>query len=98
MLKIAFFVSAAVLFFGLYFHTVIEFDQDLGRHLLLGKIITQTGQVPKTNQLSYTYPNFPFINTHWLAEVVFYQINSVAGTNGLLALKISCFLAASQGS
>ncbi|MBU2632473.1 hypothetical protein KKG52_02045 [Patescibacteria group bacterium] len=58
--------------------------QDLGRHFLLGDIILKTWNVPKTNLFSYTYPDFPFINLHWLSEVVFYLIFKFIGFNGLL--------------
>lgn len=60
----------------MFFHNIIEFDQDLGRHLLMGQIILDGKFVPQTNLLSYTHPNFPFINSHWLSEVVFYLIGS----------------------
>lgn len=83
MLKIIFFLAAALFFFAIYFHNIIEFDQDLGRHLLTGQIIWQTHQVPKTNLFSYTYPNYPFINSHWLSEVIFYLI----GVSKLLYFK-----------
>lgn len=64
-----------------------DFDQDLGRHLMLGKIISETKQIPRTNLFSYTYPNFPFINHHWLSEVAFYQIQKNGGLNGLLIMR-----------
>ncbi|MBI2440426.1 MAG: hypothetical protein HYV35_03545 [Lentisphaerae bacterium] len=65
----------------------ISFTEDLGRHLLLGKIIVERGYVPATNFLTYTYPDFPFINHHWLSEVVFYWAYRAVGLNGLIALK-----------
>jgi len=65
----------------------ISFTEDLGRHLLLGKIILETGRVPDTNLLTYTCPDFPFINHHWLSEVVFYLLHSAVGLNGLILFK-----------
>jgi|GEM_PF-1975294 len=65
----------------------ISFTEDLGRHLLLGKIIVATGHVPDTNLLTYTYPDFPFINHHWLSEVLFYFAHQAMGLNGLIVLK-----------
>lgn len=67
-----------------FLHPVSAFTQDLGRHLLMGEIISDTHSVPKTNLLSYTYPNFPFINHHYLSEVLFYIITQIVGINGLL--------------
>jgi len=60
--------------------------QDLGRHLKLGEIIWQTKTVPKTNLFSYTEPNHPFVNSHWLSEVVFYLIFKIFSFPGLLVL------------
>ncbi len=94
MLKKLFFTSAAIFFFTLYFHNIIEFDQDLGRHLISGHIIWQTHQVPLVNLFSYTYPNFPFINTHWLSEVFFYLFSNQWGIVSLVYLKTAVMVAA----
>ncbi len=74
----------SVLVFIMFFHPVYAITQDLGRHLLLGQIITQTHTVPKTNLFSYTNPNYPFINTHWFSEVLFYSVERMGGFFGLL--------------
>src|SRR3989344_4073777 len=66
-----------------YFHRVSAFTQDLGRHILIGNIIVSTHSIPQTNLLSYTYPDFPFLNHHWLSEVVF-ALLAKTGTLGLL--------------
>lgn len=62
--------------------------QDLGRHLKLGGIIWQTKTVPATNLFSYTSPSFPFINHHWLSEVIFYLTDAL-GASALILLKIA---------
>lgn len=84
--KISLGISTFVIFllaFLTYFHEIAEFSQDLGRHILLGQIIWQINTVPKINLLSYTYPNFPFINNDWLSEVVFYLLYHIGGINAL---------------
>lgn len=68
--------------------TSVDFNQDLGRHLKLGEIITKTKQIPKTNLFSYTNQNFPFINHHWLSEVIFYLSTQLLGKNSLIYLKV----------
>ena len=78
--------------FSFLFKADFSFDQDLGRHIKLGEIITQTGEVPKTNLFSYTYPDFPFINTHWLFEVVAYFFSISTGLQALLILKVLILL------
>jgi len=85
--RLLFVLPAILLFFG-YFHHITAYNQDLGRHLLTGKIIVQTLQVPTTNLFSYTYPSFPFINHHWGSEVIFYLIKTVTGDLGLFLVSI----------
>jgi len=84
LIKVITIAFLSVLVFILYFHQIDAMLQDLGRHLLFGEIIVQTQHVPTINLLSYTYPNFPFINTHWLSEVIFYLIEKSTGFFGLL--------------
>ena len=69
-----------------FFHYITATTQDLNRHLLTGKLILETGHVPTTNLYSYTFPEYPFINTHWLSEVVFYLIAQLLGLQGLLLI------------
>jgi len=97
LVKIAFFASTLLFLGALFFHKISEFDQDLGRHLLMGKMIWQQGEVPKANLLSYTYPNFEFVNSHWLSEAIFYQVvNFFNSVQSLLYLK-TIILVASFG-
>ena len=78
--------------FSFLFRTDLAFDQDLGRHLKLGEIIINTGNIPKTNLFSYTNPDFPFINTHWLFEVVVFWFSQTVGLEILLILKVVIFV------
>lgn len=79
-------VSLFTLLFLTFFHPISAMTQDLGRHLLTGKIISKTHSVPKTNLFSYTHSAFPFINHHWLSEVVFFLLTQAVGLHGLLVL------------
>lgn len=78
--------------FSFLFRTDLSFNQDLGRHIKLGEIIVNGKFVPKTNLFSYTNSDFPFINTHWLFEVLVYFFNQTVGLLPLLFLKIVIFL------
>lgn len=78
--------------FSFLFRTDHAFDQDLGRHLKLGEIILQSRTIPKINLFSYTSPDFPFINTHWLFEVFIYLTGQTIGLQTVLILKIIIFL------
>lgn len=66
----------------------VSFTEDLGRHMLLGRIISEQRAVPKTNLLTYTYPDFPFVNHHWLSEVFLYHAHRLVGLNGLIVWKM----------
>jgi hypothetical protein len=66
----------------------VSFTEDLGRHLLLGRIISEQHAVPETNLLTYTYPDFPFVNHHWLSEVFLYHAHRLIGLNGLIVWKM----------
>lgn len=78
--------------FSFIFRIDSSFNQDLGRHLKLGEIIWQTRSIPKTNLFSYTNPDAPFINTHWLFEVFVYLASINLGLQFLLVLKIIILL------
>ncbi len=78
--------------FSFLFRSDTSFDQDLGRHLKLGEIIVNTWGIPKTNLFSYTNPNFPFVNTHWLFEVMVFEFNQTIGLQWMLILKIILIL------
>lgn len=87
-LRLLSFFILIVFIFSVYFHNIIAFNQDLGRHLKIGDIILQTKKIPLTNLFSFTYPKFPFINHHWLSEVIFALFNRYLGLNSLIFLKI----------
>jgi len=78
----------------LFFHNLAIINEDIGRHIKLGEIIWQSGSVPHTNLLSYTAADFPFINHHWLSEVVFYGFYHFGGLAGIMVAKILILLAA----
>lgn len=74
-------------------HSATAINQDLGRHIKTGEIIRQTKQVPQTNLFSYTNPDFPFINHHWLSEVIFYWLYLIVGIRGLIVFSALIILA-----
>ena len=74
-------------------HSLTSINQDIGRHLKLGEIIWQTKQVPTTNLFSYTEPDDPFINHHWLSEVWFYGLDQWVGLKGLIIFKVVVLVA-----
>ncbi len=76
------------IFLGLLLiHSLGSINQDIGRHLKLGQIIWETKNIPQTNLFSFTEPDHPFINHHWLSEVVFYLLFGIIGLKGLIIFK-----------
>lgn len=94
LLKILLIASLFLYFFSFTFTFSNDFTQDLGRHLKLGEIIVKTRQIPNTNLFSYTNQNFPFLNHHWLSEVIFYLLTRFSGLNSLIFLKTILVLGA----
>src|SRR3989344_5470671 len=89
---------ALILFFflvaALSVHSLNSINQDTGRHLKSDKIIWETKNVYKTNLFSFTEPAHPFINHHWLSEVVFYLLNGLIGLKGLIVFKAGVIVTA----
>ena len=79
---------------SLLIHGLDSINQDIGRHLKSGQIIWETKSVYKTNLFSFTEPNHPFINHHWLSEVIFYLLNNLIGLKGLVIFKTGIILSA----
>lgn len=86
LIKLFTLLSIFTVVFVHYFRPITAITQDLGRHILTGMIIVKTYTVPKTNLFSYTHPNYPFVNHHWLSEVMYYLLFQIGGFNTLLIL------------
>ena len=67
---------------------------DLGRHLKNGEIFFQRHQPIVTNFYSFTEPDFPAINHHWLTGVVFFLVHQMSGFEGLSVFYTFIFLLA----
>lgn len=74
-------IYALFLILCVYRGTVI-LDPDFGWILRMGKIILENG-IPRTDPLSYTMGNFPFIAHQWLSEVFIAYFYQKAGSFGL---------------
>lgn len=91
-LRILSIILLFIFFASFLIHPLYSINQDIGRHLKSGEIIWQTKSVYKTNLFSFTEPNHPFINHHWLSEVTFYGLNNIIGLNGLIVFKVVVLL------
>lgn len=79
-----------IFFMALFFAALIlgsrmlNLDGDLPRHLLMGQLILQTGEVPTTEQFIYPYLGRQYVTHEWLADVIFYGIYKVTGLKGII--------------
>ncbi len=87
-------VSFFLLLLSMHLVNSSDMNQDLGRHIKIGEIIVSEKSIPDTNLFSYTNPDFPFVNHHWLSEVIFYVSSSVFGPTSLIVIKILCIILA----
>jgi hypothetical protein len=65
---------------------MLNIDGDLPRHLLMGKLVLDTGRPPATEVFSYVYENRPYTPQEWLAGVIYYLVYAVLGLNGVVLL------------
>lgn len=86
LLQIFIISSFLLLVFISFFKPITAWTQDLGRHIKTGEIILINQSVPRTNIFSYTYPDYRFINTHWLSGVLFFLIHNYMGETTLLII------------
>ncbi len=84
-LKILIFVLILIFYGSLLIHKISFPTDDLGRHLMNGKMIL-SGQfeIITKNFYSYTEPDASYVNDHWLSGVIFYLIYVFWGFNGLI--------------
>lgn len=86
----------ALLYGLLLLHGANLVTADLGRHIENGKLFFEHWFPIGTNTYSYTYPDFPVINHHWLSGVLFYLVFLLGGFKGthlfFIAASIAAFL------
>ena len=75
---------------------MLNIDGDLPRHLLMGRVILETGHAPTQEIYSYVYEDQPYTPHEWLADVAFYFGYMLLGLNGVVLLA-SVLIAATFG-
>lgn len=81
-----------ILFFAIFFAALIlgqrmlNMDGDLPRHLLTGRYIIETKNIPTVELFAYPYEGRPYVSHEWLADVIFYLIQRFLGLAGLVIL------------
>lgn len=67
-------------------------DVDIWWHLGAGKYILENQHIPKVDIFSYTAAGRPWIDLHWLFQVLSFLIYEILGVNGLIILRITVLL------
>lgn len=92
LIPILIFSGLLALVFVIFSQKIELTSVDLGRHLANGReLFTQPSLLFK-NTYSYTEPNFPFINHHWLAGLIYYKIYLIGGFKVLSLFNIFIIL------
>jgi hypothetical protein len=68
-------------------------ETDLFFNLRLGEIILQTHRVPRTNLLSFTWPDYREVNLAWIFQIVLALVYRLGGIPGTVLLKTAFVLA-----
>ncbi len=94
--KISVFILLAVFYGSLLLHQIkLPNAVDLAMQIKDGELISDSNfKVLTANLYSYTEPDFPFVNHHWLSGVVFYLIYQIAGFKGLTVFAAIILLSA----
>ena len=61
-------------------------DFDTWFHLAAGRLMLATGTWPSSNAFSFTAPDAPWVDLHWIFQLVLYGAWSLAGVNGVVVL------------
>lgn len=62
-------------------------NRDIGFHVATGRAIDLLGAVPRTNVLSYTNPEHPWILHQWIPAYLYHRMDQAFGPAGLVAVK-----------
>src|SRR5688572_26398883 len=65
---------------------MLNIDGDLPRHMLMGKVVLETGSAPRQEVFSYVYEGRPYTPHEWLAGVFYYLAYLLLGLNGVVLL------------
>jgi hypothetical protein len=60
---------------------------DFWWHMATGRLIVQSGSIPRIDQFSYTQAGEPFYNQGWLAQVLLYALHSLGGVPLILVFQ-----------
>ena len=81
----AFFIT---LLFAIFIqgHMLLNADGDIGRHITIGNYISQNWTIPTTDIFTHTMYGEQLVPHEWLAQLIFSDIHSLLGLDGIVIL------------
>jgi hypothetical protein len=67
----------------LFMPQMMNADGDLGRHITIGEVILETGEVPLDDRYSHTMAGGFVVPHEWLSQLAFAVVHRAAGLNGV---------------
>src|SRR5258708_40291468 len=67
-------------------------DFDVWYHLTAGRMMAATGRWPVTNTFAYTAPGAPWIDLHWMFQLLLYGSYRLGGPNRCIVLTMLLLL------
>lgn len=92
--KLTIAVCLGVIAVYLFLEKIDLSNLDLGRHIQNGQLLFSHPEIFYQNFYSYTQPDFPFVNHHWLSGLFFYWTKSLFGWNGLSLMALGLMVGA----
>jgi hypothetical protein len=68
-------------------------DPDTQWHVAVGRLMWETGAMPRVDTMSHTYAGQPWIAKEWLSQAILFAVYAAAGWPGLLAFSGLCLAA-----
>lgn len=81
-----------LLIYSLSIHQIV--DNDIFLHIKSGEYMLENKTVLSEDVFSYTIEGKPWLNSQWLAQIIFYIIYSLFNFNGLIIFKATIICAA----
>ncbi len=58
-------------------------------HLRTGQLVADTGQVPRVDSYSYSVPGSPYVDVHWLHQLVLHATHALGGHTAVVLWKLA---------
>ncbi|MDJ0868474.1 MAG: hypothetical protein QNK03_20370 [Myxococcota bacterium] len=62
-------------------------------HLRTGQLIAETGRVPRVDTYSYSVPGAPYVDVHWLHQLVLHATHALGGHDAVVLWKLALVVA-----